>query len=144
MPYLYRGLRKVEVEAGYKLIPKGAQTFENMNMVHANASGTYDLQEYGPLVATANHLNGLPTSGVSTTANFETAKRYSMSGPEPTGIVVRIDRSWLAKYDITEHWVNQIFPSVDWIDREEVILENKLGSFLREIIDQVYDVSKTQ
>ena len=138
MPYLYRGLRKAEVEAGYKLIPKGVQTFENMNLVSANASGTYDLREYGPLVAAANHIRGLPTSGVSTTTNFETAKRYSLSGLEPTGIVVRIDRSRLAMHNIKEHWVSQVFPSVDWVDREEVILVG--SSFPREIVDQVYDV----
>lgn len=144
MQYLYRGLRRTEVEAGHKLISKGIQTFENMNLAHANTSGTYELREYGPLVATANHLNGLPTSGVSTTTNFETARRYSMSGPEPTGIIVRIDRSRLAAHNITEHWVSQIFPSADWIDRDEVILENKSGSFPREIVDQVYDVKLGQ
>lgn len=142
--YLYRGLRSAEVDAGYRLIPKGIATFENMRLALANTSGGVELRSYGPLVVTANHLYGLPTSGVSTSTNFNIAARYSTSGPEPTWIVVRINRDSLAAHGIEEHWVREIFPNVDpqLIDFEEVILTSKTGSFPKGIIDQVYDLRR--
>ena len=101
--YLYRALRKEEIDSGCSLIPRSQGPF-----VAASKFGI-DTTFPIPLVPTVENAvrqhqwkqNGLPTSGVSTTPHLERARFYAAAN----GVIVRIDRHLLAQHGIKEYRV---------------------------------------
>ncbi|TAN60686.1 hypothetical protein EPN16_04785 [bacterium] len=100
--YLYRGLREEEVDAGIKLIAKGIRTFEDLKLCVAKTSGIYDFENLGPMITTSDHINGLPTSGVSTSTRKEVAIGYALSSPTGKQYVVTINRAKAKSLGIKE------------------------------------------
>lgn len=135
--YLYRGLREEEVAEGIKLIPKGIQTFKDVKLVIANASGYYDFENIGPVVTIENHIKGLPTAGISVSTNKKIAIAYALFSPIGKQYVVTIDREKTRLFGITEIVVKEILPL--WViekpDDDEVILVSETGIFPKDIIE---------
>lgn len=144
--YLYRGLREEEVRLG-QLIPKGIQTFEDVKVVMANAANLCESKNLGPVVGVANHLQGFPTIGVSTSTLEKVAIFYATRGYTSDGCVARIKRDQLSASGIEEICPRQIFPpeAIIKIDNSEIILVAKVPGlffspqpFPKEIVDEIY------
>jgi len=137
--YLYRGLRKEEVDAGMILVPKGIQTFEDLKLITANAGGFYEPRNLGPILRVSRHIEGDKSSGVSTSTNREVAISYALSSPPGKQYVVVINREKARLLGIREIVVKEILPL--WViqkpDDEEVILVSDTGVFPKEIIERV-------
>ena len=136
--YLYRGLREEEVDAGIKLISKGIRTFEDLKLVVAKPSGTYDFENLGPTMTVSDHINGLPTSGVSTSTIKEVAIGYALSSPAGKQYVVSINRERAKALGIEEIVAKEVLPlwAIRKPDDEEVILISAAGFFPDEIIEK--------
>lgn len=135
--YLYRGLREEEVVEGIKLIPKGIQTFEDVKLAKANASGCYDFENIVPVVTIRNHIEGQPTAGVSVSTNKRVARTYALSSPPGKQYVVTIDREKTRLFGIKEIIVKEILPLcvIEKPDDDEVILVSETGIFPKNIIE---------
>ncbi len=139
--YLYRGLKKDEIEAR-QLIPKGILTFENIKVITANSGGSYDQQKLPPIIQVKAHIDKLPTSGVSTSTSEEIARKYAGEG-----YVARISRKNLEAVGIKEIVVKKIINPAYLLkpEDEEIILHwpGKEGiRFPSKIIEDVYKVCK--
>lgn len=141
--YLYRGINVEEVDSGIKLIPKGIQTFESLELVKAKPSGAYDFENLGPKIAVSNQINGLPTSGVSTSTKKEVAISYALSRPLGKRYVVTINRERAKALGIKENIVKEILSlwAIPKPDDEEVILTSDSGFFPNEIIERYEKLS---
>jgi len=135
--YLYRALRKEEIDSGCSLIPRSQGPF-----VAASKFGI-DTTFPIPLVPTVENAvrqhqwkqNGLPTSGVSTTPHLERARFYAAAN----GVIVRIDRHLLAQHGIKEYRVKDYLTkdpqNVAVPEDDEVILvKQDGGDFPRDIV----------
>lgn len=141
--YLYRGLNEQEVDAGIKLIPKGIQTFEDLKLAVAKPSGLYNFENLGPKIAVSNHINRLPTSGVSTSTKKEVAIGYALSRSLGKQYVVTINRERAKALSIKENIVKEILSlwAIPKPDDEEVILTSDSGFFPNEIIERYEKLS---
>ncbi len=115
--YLYRALRKEEIEAGIVIIPKQQRSFEDWPQIGIDITLPFVL---GPTekYATNHHQLGQETCGISTTPIFERAKFYAKKNK----IIVKISRSKLKKYNIKEIDVNESGSFVIVPEDQEVIL----------------------
>lgn len=135
MKYLYRALRKEEINAGNILIPKSREPFRSDHIF-----GTMDMNfpiEFGSVTnAIRQHQwkqKGFQTSGVSTTPHFERAKFYA----KRNGVIVKIDCQLLSKYCIIEYDVDGYLKSGEIAvpeDDEIILVKEDGGSFPKEII----------
>lgn len=135
--YLYRGLRQEEVDAGYKLIAKGVDTFEHPRLP---LNLPFRLSE-GPTGTVFNHQNGHPTRGVSTSFSIDRAIHYA-----GCDIVMRIDREKAKELGVQEYEVNKILKPerINKPEDQEVILAwNGTATFTTEIIDTIYKVENS-
>jgi hypothetical protein len=95
--YLYRALRKEEIEAGCVLIPKQQRAFQDWPMLGLDTTLPFYL---GPAekYAINHHQRGQETRGISTTPIFERAKYYASKNKT----IVKISRRKLKKNNIKE------------------------------------------
>src|SRR5262245_22589396 len=134
-PFLYRALRKAEVDAGYILIPKGQGPFL--------AEPRLDIDTRLPFILgpTEEHAvrqhqwkqDGFPTSGISTTPHLYRAKFYARIDH----VIVKIDRTYFSRFGIKEFVVKDwlIVDDISVPEDDEVILVTELdATFPKEII----------
>jgi hypothetical protein len=138
--YLYRALRKEEIELGYVLFPKNQEPFK--------ANPRLDIDTRFPFVLgpTTEHAirqhqwkqNGFPTRGISTTPHLERAQYYAQKNKA----IVKLDRDLFEKHKIMEFvvkdWLEK-FPSDIAIpeDDEVILVMEHDGPFPKEIIHEV-------
>jgi hypothetical protein len=134
MKYLYRALRKEEIDAGNILIPKSQGPFRSDRCFGIDM---YFPIEFGSVTnAIRQHQwkqKGFQTSGVSTTPHFERAKFYA----ERNGVIVKIDCQSLSKYGIIEYDVDGYLKPGEIAvpeDDEIILVREEGGSFPKEII----------
>ena len=134
MKYLYRALRKEEIDAGNILIPKSQEPFRSDPIF-----GTMDMNfpiEFESVTNAIRHhqwQRGIPTSGVSTTPHFERAKFYA----KRNGVIVKIDCQLLSKYGIIEYDVDGYLKPGEIAvpeDDEIILVKEDGGSFPKKII----------
>lgn len=142
--YLYRGLRKKEVDAGIRLIPKGIQTFEDLKLYKTTASGNLILDNLGPILSVFNHIQGLPTLGVSTSTLIEVAIGYALASPVGKQYVVMINREKAKSIGVKEYIVKDKLPlwRIQKPDDEEVILTSESRVFSKELIERIYNATE--
>ena len=144
-PYLYRGLRKEEIDAGNLLIPKSQEPFA------ADPCLGIDTRLPFILGKTEEHAvrkhqwlqSGYPTRGISTTPHIERARIYAKSNK----IIVVIDRRLFKQYGIREYHINTIlgaFPEDISVpeDDEVIIVFDVDGPFPKELIVEVINTDK--
>lgn len=142
--YLYRGLREEEVDAGIRLIPKKIQTYEDLKLFAANASGFYESRNLGATLILHDQINGSETSGVSTSTDIGIAFGYALSSPANKQYIVVISRERVKLLGISEHIIKEKFPicTIPKPDDEEVILISETGIFPEEIIEKAYKITE--
>ncbi len=142
--FLYRALRKIEIENSNILIPK---IFSDNKFIAAPVFGidtTFPIDLGSSANAVRQHQwnqNGLPTKGISTTPIFERALFYAQTNK----IIVKIDTSKFEKFGINVYDVNEILgfrPSDIAVpeDNEIILVYEKKGSFPKEIIIDVIEI----
>ncbi len=141
--YLYRALRKEEIDAGYVLIPKSQKPFQNHPRVGIDTRLPFKLGEQEEYAVRQHQWkrNGFPTSGISTTPHFERAIDYAREG-----VIVKINRQLCSKYGIREYVVKEYldkFPEdIAVPEDDEIILVKENGnSFPKEIIEEVIPIN---
>ena len=143
MKYLYRALRKEEIDAGNRLIPKSQEPFRSDPCFGIDM--TFPIEFGSETNAVRQHQwkrNGFPTSGVSTTPHFEIAKKdYA----KRNRVIVKINRQLFGKYGIKEYVVKEYlgkFPEdiAAPEDDEIILVKEDGGSFPKEIIEEVIDI----
>ncbi|AUD06993.1 hypothetical protein [Spirosoma pollinicola] len=136
--YLYRALRRAEIEAGYKLIPKGTMEFV--------AEPRLDLDVF-PMVfgsetnAIRHHQwkqNGFTTRGISATPHYERALFYAKRNK----VVVRIDTEHfqslgIRTFDVNESLRERPHEIAVPEDDEIILVYEKDGEFPAQIITDV-------
>jgi len=139
--YLFRALRKVEIESDYFLIPKESNTDEFTSEPIFGIDTTFPFS-YGSVDNKVRQhqwkQNGLPTRGISTTPYLNRAKFYA----QRNRIVAKIDTSLFERYGITMHDINEVLgfrPSdIAMKEDNEIILTYKeAGAFPKEIISEL-------
>jgi len=143
--YLYRALRKEEIEAGNILIPKEQEPFKKLPRLGIDTRLPFVLGETEEHAIRQHQWQqkGFLTSGISTTPHFERAKFYARDG-----VVVKINRSLFNKHGIKEYVVKEYlkkFPEdIAVPDDEEIILVKEDGKpFPKEIIEEVIIIDKS-
>jgi len=144
--YLYRALRKDEIETENILISKEQETFEKLPRLGIDTRLHFILGETEEYAVRQHQWQqeGFPTSGISTTPHFERAKFYARDG-----VVVKINRSLFKKYGIKEYVVKEClrkYPEdIACPEDDEVILVKKdCGHFPKEIIEEVIIIDKSK
>jgi hypothetical protein len=138
--YLYRALRKVEIEQGNILIPKGQSPFKQHPRLGVDTRLPFKLaptEEH----AVRQHQwkqRGFPTSGVSTTPHLERATYYAQENK----VIAKINRLLLSQYHVAEYVVKEYLGShpqdIACPEDDEVILVKSDGNvFPKEIIEEV-------
>lgn len=140
--YLYRALRKEEIDEGCILIPKIIESFRKHPRLPISLP--FNLGECEEYAVRQHQWDGEgipddPTAGISTTPHLERAKKYAREG-----MIVKIDRSLFERCSIKEYSVNE------WLSNRpediavpgdnEVILVNEKGVFPKEIIVELIRV----
>ncbi len=121
--FLFRALRKDEIEAGNVPIPKGQKLFEDINFTGV----VFD------------HQAGKLTLGVSTTPDLDRARVYARDG-----VVIKINREKIRELQIKELEINKILRSerISKPEDQEVILtRNNPDPFPSEIVEEVIFVN---
>ena len=141
--YLYRALRKEEIDAGYVLIPKSQKPFKSHPRVGIDMRLPFKIGEQEEYAVRQHQWkqNGFPTSGISTTPHFERARDYARDG-----VIVKTNRQLCSKYGIREYVVKEYlgkFPEdIAVPEDDEIILVKKNGdSFPKEIIEKVIQMN---
>lgn len=146
MRYLYRAVRKEEINAGNILIPKSQEPFRSDpifgtdDMVFTaegiefdsvrNAIRHHQWQKGRPYQWQKEQI---PTSGVSTTPYFKRAKFYA----KKNGVIVKIDRQLLNKFNIIEYDIKKYLrqEEINIPEDDEIILVKEEDClFSKEII----------
>jgi len=142
--FLYRALRKIEIDANHTLIPKGTGEFKSDPMFGIDT--TFDMVFNSEENAIRQHQwmqNGLPTRGVSTTPIYERAVNYARTHK----VIVKIDTSLFDKLGIKMYDVNEVLgfrPSdiAAYDDHEIILVYEKDGQFPREIISEIITIKQ--
>lgn len=139
MNFLYRALRKIEIESDYVLIPKSQSPF----VAEQRFPATFPIM-FGPIErhAVRDHQwdGKYPTRGVSTSLNIEVAKTYSREH----GVIVKISRAELKEFGIKEYIVNEILPANEIVkpkDEEVILVQDKDGNLPKEIIVEIIQIT---
>jgi len=144
--YLYRGVSEQKYdETGGGLRPKVTSPFEYV--FKFDGSITFDGSwNFGTSVTNAVRRHelrqkGFPSSGVSTTPVFEQARFYATQGGTVKGFVLKIDRSLLPQYNITEYVVSEwiVSPSVP-NDLEVILVASDFGTLPPDIVVEIIEV----
>lgn len=112
--FLYRALRKEEIEAGCSLISRSQEAFKEHPRLSINLP--FKLGE-GKEHAIRDHQDGVYKNGISTTPHFEIARKYAKEG-----VVAKIDRSKLVEQGVTEYVVKDSGYYIKTAEDDEVIL----------------------
>ena len=135
-PFLYRALRREEINSGYILMPKSQEPFPAEARLGIDTRLPFQL---GPTEGHAVNQHqwkqhGFPTRGISTTPHIERAQFYAQANK----VVVAIDRKVLSLYGIKEYIVKEWAIEIAVPEDDEVILVmEKDGPFPKEIISEV-------
>jgi hypothetical protein len=142
--YLFRALRKIEIEENNILIPKQNNTNEFKAAPVFGIDMTFPIDLGSTRNAVRQHQwnqNGLPTRGISTTPSYERSLFYAQTNR----IIVKIDTSLFEKFNIKTYDVNEILglrtsdiavPE----DNEIIITYDKEGAFPKEIIAEIIEI----
>jgi hypothetical protein len=141
--YLYKALRKEEIDEGNILIPKSQGPFRSDPRFGIDMR--FPIEFGSETNAVRQHQwerNGFPTSGVSTTPHFEIAKKFYA---KRNRLIVKINCQLFSKYGIKEYVVKEYlgkFPEdIAAPEDDEIILAKEDGgSFPKEIIEKVIKV----
>ena len=143
--YLYRALRKEEIDAGNILIPKSQEPFRSYPRFGIDTRFPIVLRDTEEHAVRQHQWkqSGFPTSGVSTTPHFEKAKFYARDG-----IIVKINRQLFSKYRIKEYIVKKYLgkfqDDIAAPEDDEIILVQENGApFPKEIIEKVVKIDKS-
>ena len=136
--YLYRALRKEEINAGNILIPKLQGPFRSDPRFGIDMR--FPIEFGSETNAVRQHQweqRGFQTSGVSATPHFERAKVYTRDY-----VIVKINRQLFSKYGIKEYVVKEYlgkFPEDIAVpeDDEIILVKEDGGPFPKEIIVEV-------
>jgi hypothetical protein len=139
--YLYKALRKEEIDAGNILIPKSQGPFRSDPRFGIDMR--FPIEFGSETNAVRQHQwqrNGFPTSGVSTTPHFDRAKVYARDD-----VIVKINRQLFSKYGIKEYVVKEYlekFPEdiAAPEDDEIILVKGDGGQFPKEIIEEVIKI----
>jgi hypothetical protein len=98
--YLFRALRREEIEAGNVLIPKGQGPFQADPRLGIDTRLPFKLGPTEEHAVRQHQWNqsGFPTSGVSTTPHISRAKYYAQKNK----VIVKIDRIDIKKMIFTK------------------------------------------
>jgi len=139
--YLYRALRKEEIDAGNILIPRKQETFKKLPLIGIDTRIPFVVgktEEYAVRQHIQRQQKELPPSvGISTTPHFERAKNYNTNG-----VIVKINRSLFNKYGIKEYvvkeYLGKFLEDIALPEDDEVILVKEGGGdFPKKIIKEV-------
>lgn len=142
--YLYRALRKEEIFAGNKLIPKSQEPFQKRPALGFDTKLGWCVLGKTKEYAIRQHQcpqDESPTSGISTTPHLERAEYYA----KKERIIVKINRQLFNKHSIEECDVNKClekFPEdiAKPEDNEIILVKKDGGSFPKEIIEEVMKI----
>jgi hypothetical protein len=143
--YIYRALRRAEIDAGIVLIPKARGVYQ---AEHILPLGLPFVLEESPKSARQRHQHDshrYPTSYVSTTPHFYRARHYATCsdparGYVPTKTVVIIDTTAFDALGISAYPVADDFElyQISKPEDDEIILEYRGGhEFPKEVIIEV-------
>jgi len=142
--YLYKALRKEEIDAGNILIPKLQGPFRSHPRLGIDTRFPFVLGETEEHAVRQHQWqrNGFPTSGVSTTPHFEIAKKVYA---KRNRVIVKINCQLFSKYGIKEYVVKEYlgkFPEdIAAPEDDKIILAKEDGgSFPKEIIEEVIKI----
>ena len=142
--YLYKGLRKEEIDAWNILIPKSQGPFRSHPRLGIDTRLPFVLGEAEEYAVRQHQWkqSGYPTSGVSTTPHFERAKKVY---GERNRAIVKINRQLFGKYGIKEYVVKEYlgkFPEdiAAPEDDEIILVKEDGGPFPKEIIVEVIKI----
>jgi hypothetical protein len=134
--FLYRALRKIEIDNGFVLIPKSTDQFRQ--------EATFGMDMVFPISfnsaenAARHHnweQNGSPTRGISTTPFYERALFYAKRNNSP---IAKIDTTNFEKLGININFVRDIKHGIAVPeDDEHILIYEKDGPFPNEIIVEV-------
>lgn len=146
--YLYRGANlELHHATGGKLHPK-EQGKPFRRMIHFGEDVTFGSGAvFGESATNAVLMHQTdsakyPSSGVSTTANFNNAKRYAThNGKYDAGVVYKIDAALLDAYDVSAYQVDEHIaaPTIPK-DNEVILVSRDCGALPDEIVVDVLDV----
>lgn len=136
--FLYRALRRLEIESDFTLIPKEFtdKEFTTDPMFGFDTTFPFSFDSVDNKVRQHQwKQNGLPTRGISTTPFLERAKFYGQRNK----IIAKIDRRLFELYNIQTYDVNKIlrFRPEDIAvkeDNEVILTYGKAGAFPKDII----------
>lgn len=137
--YLYRALRRTEIEADYKLVPKETTEFVEDPRLDLDVFP----MEFGSETNAIRHhqwnQNGFPTRGVSTTPHYERALFYA----QRSKVVVRIDTEHfqslgIQAFDVNERLSERPHEIAVPEDNEFILVYEEDGEFPSQIIADVF------
>jgi hypothetical protein len=144
--YLYRGVNpKIHHDTGGRLIPKAVgEPFERCFKYgqFRYGEGTYGKSVKNAAVGHQTNSKAYPTSGVSTTPSFDSAKAYAThKGLYATGFVYKIDTQLLESAKITAYEVQRYAAKpAKPEDKEIILVADDFGALPADIIVQIIQV----
>jgi hypothetical protein len=146
--FLYRALRKLEIESDYTLIPKEFSNEEFTSDPRFGIDTTFPFKFGSVDNKVRQHQwkqDGLPTRGISTTPFFERAEFYG----QRNRIIAKIDSQLFEKYGIETFEVNETLgfrPSDIAVmeDNEIILTYNKSGAFPKDLIVELINLDESK
>ena len=143
--FLYRGVSRQQYENTKGLHPKITSAFEYA--FSFDGSITFDGSwTFGKSVGNAVRRHelrqeGFPTSGISTTPLIERARFYATHGGTSEGVVLKIDRTVLSHFKVTEYVVSEwvVNPSAPE-DLEVILVAADFGPLPGEVVVEIVEV----
>ena len=128
--FLYRALRREEIDADCVLIPKSQEPFPAEARLGIDTRLPFQLGPTEEHAVRQHQWNqhGFPARGVSTTPHIERARVYAHTNK----VIVTIDREVLSKHGIKEYVVKKWISALDIAvpeDDEVILVMEKDGSF---------------
>ena len=147
--YLFRG-ENVELykKNNGKLIPKKVGAPFKLVTHYGEGRSYGDGHVYGEssinaVVLHQRDSNKFPTSGVSTTPEYENAKQYAThTGKYVTGYIYKIDSNLLKEFGVTSHMVSEhaTEPAIPG-DKEIILVASDFGVLPKEIVFEIIEFS---
>ena len=142
--FLYRALRKIEIDSDFSLIPKEdiKSEFTSDPILGIDTTLPFSLNSVDNKVRQHQwRQNGLPTRGISTTPFFERAKFYASRNR----IIAKIDTKLFKEFGILTYDVNKILgfrPDDIAIpeDNEIILTYKEAGSFPKDLIVELINL----
>jgi len=142
--FLYRALRKIEIDSDYNLIPKVFTDTEFVSDPVLGIDTTFPI-EFGSTVNIVRqhqwNQNGLPTKGISATPFYKRALFYAQTNK----VIVKIDTNLFNKLGINMYDVNEVLASESYDiavpeDNEIILTYKNKGVFPKKIITEIIKI----